>query len=240
MFARFGEVLRPEGARPAFVTSIVGRLSLGMTGLALLLLVKQTTGSYASAGLVSAAYAASFAIGAPSRARAADRDGPPKVLRVCGLLHPLTLLAVVLLARGAAPVAALAAAAVLVGLTVPPLGAVMRALWGTLLSGRDLTPAYALESVAVETCFVLGPLLVAGLSAGIDPAAAVLTSAVLAGAGALVLAGLGAVKAVVPHAARPTNAAGPLVRMMATVPGTENNAGTVLSTILADGSERTM
>jgi hypothetical protein len=39
VFRRYGEVLRPPGARTAVVAGLVGRLSLGMTPLALLLLV---------------------------------------------------------------------------------------------------------------------------------------------------------------------------------------------------------
>src|SRR4051794_27160049 len=48
-----------------------------MNSLALLLLVRAATGSYADAGFVSAAYAVSFALASPYRARTADRRGPP-------------------------------------------------------------------------------------------------------------------------------------------------------------------
>lgn len=211
VFTRYGEVLRPPGAATALAASIVGRLSLGMTGLALLLLVRESTGSYASAGLVSAAYAIAFAVGAPSRARSADRTSPTRVLRWCGLVHPVAFVALVLLAELDAPTLPLAAAAVVVGLSVPPLGSVMRALWGQLLDGRQLSTAYSLESVAVELCFVLGPLLVALLAGFINPAAAVLASAVAASSGAFVLASNTAVRAVRPHADRPSGRAGPLV-----------------------------
>jgi MFS family permease len=211
VFSRYGEVLRPPGATAALTASVFGRLSLGMTALALLMLVRGVTGSYADAGLVSACYAVSFAVGAPSRARAADRTGPSSVLRACGILHPLAFGLLVLLAQLRAPTAAMAAAAVLVGLSVPPLGAVMRALWGQIIEPRQLPTAYSLESVVIEACFVLGPLLVAVLAAAIDPTVAVLASALVAGVGALVLAANPLVRRVVPHADRPTNLAGPLV-----------------------------
>ncbi|MCW2543898.1 MAG: transporter, partial [Frankiales bacterium] len=165
VFQKYGEVLSPPGARSALTSSVFGRLSLGMTGLALLLLVRQATGSYADAGAVSASYAVSFALAAPGRARAADRRGPSSVLRVTALLHPLAFGLLVLLADLDAPALAMAGAAVLIGFTVPPLGSVMRALWGQLLEGRQLASAYSLESVVVELCFVLGPLLVGGLAA---------------------------------------------------------------------------
>ena len=210
VFRKYGEVLSPPGARAALSASVLGRLALGMTGLAVLLLVRKATGSYADAGFVSAAYAVSFAAAAPFRARGADRRGPSSVLRATGLLQPLAFGLLVVLADLGAPTALMAAAGVLVGVSVPPLGSVMRALWGELVQGRQLTTAYSLESVVVEVCFVLGPLLV-GVLALLAPEAAVLACGLVAGAGAFALAGNPRVRAVVPHKARPTSLLGPLV-----------------------------
>ncbi len=211
VFSRYGEVLRPPGATSALAASVFGRLSLGMTGLALLLLVREATGSYASAGLVSAACALALAVGAPSRARAADRTGPSRVLRTTGVLHPLDFALLLVLAEKHVATGFLALAAVFTGLTVRPLGVVMRALWGQLLEGRQLVTAHSLEPVVVEACFVLGPMLVAGLPAGVSAAAAVAASAGAATVGALLLAANPAVRAVTPHADRPTHRSGPLV-----------------------------
>jgi hypothetical protein len=211
VFRKYGEVLSPPGASSALVASVLGRLSLGMTGLALLLLVREATGNYAAAGAVSASCAISFALAAPTRARAADRRGPSSVLRLTGLTHPLAFVLIVVLAELDAPTVAMCGAAVLIGATVPPLGSVMRALWGKLIDGPLLASAYSLESVVVELCFVLGPLLVAGLTATLGPEAAVLASATAAASGALVLAANQVVRSVVPHEERPTDLLGPLV-----------------------------
>jgi MFS family permease len=210
VLSSYADVLSPPHTSRALVASVVGRLSLGMTGLALLILVKSASGSYAAAGLVSACYAVSFAAGAPARARSADRRGPSRVLRRCGIAHPLAFGLLVLLAQVDAPTAALSAAALLIGVTVPPLGAVMRALWGQVLQPRQLSSAYSLESVVIEVCFVLGPVLVAVLTV-VHPAAGVLASGLVATAGALALAANPRVRAVVPHPDRPTDLAGPLV-----------------------------
>jgi MFS family permease len=210
VFRKYGEVLSPPGARHALLASVFGRLSLGMTGLALLLLVRAATGSYADAGFVSAAYAVSFAIASPYRARTADRRGPSPVLRLTGVAHPLAFGLLVLLARAGAPTVAMAAAALLIGVTVPPLGSVMRALWGEIVSGPQLATAYSLESVVVELCFVLGPLVVGALAL-VTPDLGVLASGTVAGIGALLLAANPRVRAVVPHEARPTDLLGPLV-----------------------------
>ena len=210
MIERYADVLRPPGAAPALVASVLGRFSLAMTGLALLLVARAATGSYAAAGAVSASYAVSFAVAAPSRARAADRRGPSSVLRTTGLLHPAAFALLLVLAGLHAPGWSLALAAVGIGVTVPPLGSVMRALWGDLLSGELLASAYSLEAVVIEACFVIGPLAVALLSL-LDPSVALAASAAIACVGALQLAASPAVRAVVPHEARPTSLAGPLV-----------------------------
>lgn len=211
VLARYAEVLRPPGAAPALAASVVGRVSLGTTGLALLLLARAATGSYAVAGAVSASYAVSFALAAPARARAADRSGPRAILARCGVLNAAAMVLVVLLAAAHVPGWALCVSAVGVGTTVPPLGSVMRALWADLVQGPALAAAYSLESVVVELCFVTGPLLVAGLTAVSGPSAALLASGALSGGGAVSLACVPRLRAVRPLAGRPTHRAGPLV-----------------------------
>ncbi|MFP5220216.1 MAG: MFS transporter [Actinomycetes bacterium] len=195
---RYSAVLRGTGAAAPLAASVLGRIPLGMTGLAVLLLVRETTGSYAAAGLVSAAYALAFALVSPVRARSADRRGPRPVLAVMGLAHPIALGALVALAAAGAGALVLFTAAVVAGATVPPLGAVMRALWAQLVDGPGLTTAYAVESVVIEICFVAGPLLVAVLTAVSGPSAAVLAAGVLTLVGALALVRTPALRAVEP------------------------------------------
>ena len=211
VFHRYAEVLRPPGAVAALTASVVGRVALGTTGLAVLLTARQATGSYAVAGGVSASYALSFALAAPARARSADRSGPHPVLVRCGVLNAAAMVGLVLLAANHVAGLFLGVAAVCMGITVPPLGSVMRALWAELAPGPALATAYSLESVVVELCFVVGPLLVAGLTALSGPSAAVLVSAALSGTGALWLACVPRLRDVEPHEARPTSFAGPLV-----------------------------
>ena len=200
LLSRYGEVLRGTGAATALAASLIGRVALGTTGLALLLLVRGTSGSYATAGLVAAAYAASFAACSPLRARRADRSGPRGVVLACALLHPVALLAVVLLAHAGAGILPLVVAAVAGGATVPPLGSVMRALWGRLVDADALTTAYSLESVVVELCFLAGPLLVALLVAVSGPSAAVLAASGLVLVGGSWLAATPALRSVGPTA----------------------------------------
>jgi MFS family permease len=210
VFARYATVLRGHGTAVPLTASIVGRLSLGMTSLALLLLVRDTSGSYAVAGLVSGAYALSFGVLGPALARLADRTGPVPALRITALLHPALLVAVVAAATSELPLPVLLLPTVAAGATVPPLGPVMRALWADALRGPALATAYSLESVVVELCFVLGPLLVASLTLLLDPAAPVLASGALAGVGGLWLSVTSRVGEVRPHDVRHGSRFGPL------------------------------
>lgn len=199
LLTRYDALLRGTGASSPIAAGLVARLSLGTTGLALLLLVRESTGSYAAAGAVAAAYAVSFAGFSPVRARRADRDGPRRTLLVCGLAHPAALVALVLLASVEAGVVPLLVAAVLAGSTVPPVSGVVRALWSTLVPPHLMTTAYSLDAVLVELCFVGGPLIVAVLTAVAGPSAAVLAAGVLVLVGSLWLLSTPAVRAVVPH-----------------------------------------
>ena len=210
LLARYGVVLRGTGATAPLLASIVGRFPLGMTGLAVLLLVRDVTGSYAAAGAVSAAYALAFALVSPARARTADRRGPVRVLLLLAVVNPVALVALVALAAADPPVWALVLLAVVAGGTVPPLGAVMRALWGVVVPPGALPTAYALEAVVIEVCFVGGPLLVAGLTGAFGPSAAVLAAAGLSLVGTVWLAVTPAVRAVRPVPSSP-HVLGPLV-----------------------------
>jgi MFS family permease len=207
---RYRSVLREGGVVPAFAASLIGRLSLGMTSLAILLLVRQSTGSYAAAGLVSASYALAFAIGAPTRARGADRRGPVPVLVRCAVIQPVALGTLAVLGARDWPVGMLLVPAVVGGLFVPPLGPVMRALWAARLPVSALPTAYSMESVAVELCFVAGPGLVAGIAVWLGPAAALGTSAAVSLFGSLGMAASTGVRAVRPHEDVPRERAGPL------------------------------
>ena len=210
VLGRYAAVLRGRGTAVPLTASIIGRLSLGMTTLALLLLVRETTGSYASAGLVSAAYALAFGVFGPSRARAADRSGPVPALLLTAFVHPAALGGLVALAVADVPTWALLPVAVLSGATVPPHGPVMRALWASLLEGPLRATAYSLESVVVELCFVVGPLLTALLAAAVHPGAAVVAAGLLALLGALGMVATETVRAVVPHQTPHLSRIGPL------------------------------
>ncbi len=210
LVTRYRELLSLSGVRSALAFSIIGRLSVAMTGLASLLLVSGQTGSFATAGAVSAAFSLAFAVGSPTLARIADRRGPVRVLLACSVLHPLLLGGLAVAARAQAPTAVLLLAGALAGASFPPVGSVMRALWGALARGRQLVTAYSLESVAVEVSFVSGPAIVALIVLFASPFVALLFSAGCVLVGGVGLARSSAVRAVRPHPEAVHSAMGPL------------------------------
>ena len=78
-----------------------------------------------------------------------------------------------------APTGVLVACGVAAGITIPPVGSVVRPLLAGLLEDdADLLPtAYALDGIAIEVVFVTGPLLTAAIVVVASPAAALLVAA---------------------------------------------------------------
>jgi hypothetical protein len=73
-------VLRVRHARPLLVAALVGRLSFAMGTVALVLFVQHATGSFAVAGVVSAAAFLANGLLAPVRGRLVDRYGLRRTL----------------------------------------------------------------------------------------------------------------------------------------------------------------
>jgi MFS family permease len=144
-----------------------------------LLFVRELTGSFATAGLVTGALGVGTAVGAPLAARLVDRRGT-RVLMLLALSHAVALLAIWLLGSSDAPSAALAAAALCAGAAFPPSGSVLRSRWHELVSHPDLVQtAYAFDSVMIEVSFVTGPLITAVIVAVSGAEVALAVSAVL-------------------------------------------------------------
>jgi MFS family permease len=186
--ARYAALLARPALRSLIAASLLGRLPIGLTGLAILLLAQSATGSFAAGGAASACYVAGLAAVAPVLGRWIDRAGPRPTLLVSAFVFPATLSALVAAFQsgGGAPLwipLALAAAA---GASFPPITVCMRTFFRQQLAEDALlAAAYSLESVLIEMIFILGPMLVALFVALASPAAAVLAAAACGCAGTL-------------------------------------------------------
>ncbi|MEV6983417.1 MFS transporter [Sphaerisporangium sp. NPDC051017] len=153
------------GAKGFVITGFIGRMPMSMLGIGIVLLISALTGSYATAGAISATVSISYAVAAPLSGRLVDRFGQARVLVPFVLLHGAALVAMMLLAEYGAPLWTLFASGVVVGGAATSLGSMVRARWSHLL-GRSarLHTAFSFESVADEVVFVAGPALVTGLT----------------------------------------------------------------------------
>ncbi|MFD4830660.1 MFS transporter [Streptomyces uncialis] len=228
--AEYGRLWRVPGAPLLLTGGVVARLGQGVTVLAWLLLVKETTGGFSEAGLVAATISLATAATAPVAGRLADRYGAGQVLPAYAAVYAslqLILLAAVL-AR--VPLAVLCVVAALSGAAFPAISPALRATWTTLTnaeSGRSglRQAAMAAESTLFELVFVVGPLIFSAfillgtplgetLDAGpgiVGPATALVFASLCTGLGTFVVARGRAMRAL--HSsgtARPTRGAGPL------------------------------
>ncbi|MEA2290409.1 MAG: hypothetical protein QOD55_2406 [Solirubrobacteraceae bacterium] len=182
---RYRALLSLPGARGPLIASVAGSMPIGMFGLAILLLVRDVTGSFAEAGRVVGAFGLANALGALAQGRLMDRLGQPRVLRAAAAGHLTALVALVVAATQDAPLWLLAICAMGGGACLPQVPSAMRSLWSALVEDEERRQtAYALVSIVFEVSVVTAPVLVAALTAVASPEVAVLVGALLGSGGA--------------------------------------------------------
>ncbi len=187
--SRYREFLALPGATRLLVSSLAGRLPLGMSSLAVLLLVHLKTGSFATAGVAVGAFTLSSAATTPLQGRLVDRLGGPPVLVAFAVAQAAGMVALVVAAQLRAAAGVLIALAGVAGSLTPPLSASVRALWPRVArSPATLDAAYQLDATSQEVIWTCGPLLVAAVVAAGSPAVAVLLSGAITVAGTLLFA----------------------------------------------------
>ncbi|WP_136709258.1 MFS transporter [Agromyces sp. H66] len=168
-------VLHTRHVARSFLPSVIGRLSLATSGLALVFLLERSTGSFAVAGVVIATLGIANVVATPWRARLIDRRGQTVVLTALSLTYAASLVALGLNAHAELPV--LLCLGAVAGASSPPFATSMRVLWSMALPPGGLrTRALSLDAVAGEVTYAVGPLLTAFLAAAVDPFASLLLS----------------------------------------------------------------
>jgi MFS family permease len=178
--------LTTPGMRGPVVASLLARLPIAMVGLSLLLYVERATGSFAVAGMVSAAALTGVALGSVVQGRLMDRFGPTRpLLAVTGLFAFFVTVSVLAVEAGAS-VFVLVPLALGVGATEPMVGSASRALWERMVpAGPTRMAGYAYEAISMEVFFILGPGLAGLLLAAPWAGTGVVVGAVLMVVGAL-------------------------------------------------------
>jgi MFS family permease len=192
--------LTTPGAGVAVLASLLARMPIAMIGLSLLLYVQRETGSFATAGLVSAGSLVGVATGAVVQGRVMDRLGPTRPLLAVVGIFAASIIAVVTAVETGQSGVVLVLLGAAVGLSEPQVGSASRALWTTLLPpGPTRNAAYAYEAISMETFFVLGPAL-----AGVLVIAPWGGTGVTAGAICMVIGSIGFALAPVVRRVRPS------------------------------------
>ncbi|MDX2633295.1 MFS transporter, partial [Streptomyces scabiei] len=159
MAAGYLGILRTRHAARLLAGTLVGRLPNATAAIAVVLFVRAEGGSYSLAGALAAVYGLANAVGQPLLGRLVDLYGQPRVQLPAAVVSALAMTVFALSGLDPLPVAYLAMA--VAGLFTPPLEGGLRALWSSVLRGEEqVHTAYAMDAVAQEVMFTVGPLLV--------------------------------------------------------------------------------
>lgn len=158
-------VLARSAPAAFFPLGLLARLPYAITPLGSLLVLQHATGSHTFAGLAAGTQSLAIAVAGFAAGGLAVRFGARKLGMALAVLNALAAGSLVVASMsGSRP--AMFATAVLVGLTQPHVGLLVRVHWSHVL---DLaTTAFAYESAVDELSFVIGPAAV-GLFAVVRP-----------------------------------------------------------------------
>jgi predicted MFS family arabinose efflux permease len=149
----YRHVLALPQVRVTMLLMFCARLPLTVMGISLTLHVATVLGhGYGAAGLAGTATTLGNAIGAPVLGRMIDRYGLRRVVAICGIgsatfwvsVPHLPYLVLVLLALPA-------------GMIAVPVGSLGRQVLAALVPEEHRRPAFSLDTIGVETAFILGP-----------------------------------------------------------------------------------
>lgn len=156
----YRNALSHPGVASFTAAGALARLPLAMTALAIVLLVSNTTGSYAFAGLLSATFAVTAGLASIATSRWADRVGQGRVLRALAPIHAVLLGTFTILVLTEASRVAQVIVIICAGATSPAIGSYVRARWSHVSEGPDmLRVGFAWESIIDELIFTIGPVL---------------------------------------------------------------------------------
>ncbi|MGW1886205.1 MFS transporter [Streptomyces sp. NPDC001970] len=181
----YADILKAPHAARLLAGTLVGRLPNATAHVAIVLFTRAEGGSYTLAGALAAVYGLATAVGQPLLGRLVDLHGQPRVQLPAAVVSALGM--VLFAVAGTTPLPLAYAAVAVAGLFTPPLEGGLRALWPDVLGRREdrVHRAYAMDAIAQEVMFTIGPLLVTLLVWLFSPAAALLVINAVGVAGAL-------------------------------------------------------
>ncbi|MCO1619815.1 MAG: MFS transporter [Pseudomonas alloputida] len=188
MFSTYRELFQARGAKGFALAGLLARLPLPMTGIGIITMLSQITGSYGLAGAVAATFVLTYALMSPQISRLVDRHGQGRLLPAAAGLSVLGILLLLACSYWQLADWTLFVGAALAGF-MPSMSAMVRARWTAIYRGKaQLKTAYSLETVLDEVTFIAGPPISVGLSVAVLPQAGTLVAAVFLAIGVFALA----------------------------------------------------
>jgi MFS family permease len=180
MIGRYRPLIAVPGFPRLLISAVAGRMPLGMASLSILLTLRASTHSFATAGIAVGGFAVAQATMSPRAGGLIDRFGMRRVLIPCAAAQATALTALVAASDAHAGSAVLVVLAAASGASMPPVSACSRMLWPRITPDRATRDAaYALDSIAQEVVWTTGPLVVGAIAGLASPRLAVLTAAVV-------------------------------------------------------------
>lgn len=187
MFSTYRELFQARGAKGFALAGLLARLPLPMTGIGIITMLSQITGSYGLAGAVAATFVLTYALMSPQISRLVDGHGQRRILPAAAGLSVLGILMLLACSYWRLAEWTLFIGAALAGF-MPSMSAMVRARWTAIYRGKaQLQTAYSLETVLDEVTFIVGPPISVGLSVAVLPQAGPLAAAVLLAIGVFAL-----------------------------------------------------
>ncbi|MEU4244311.1 MFS transporter [Actinoplanes sp. NPDC026619] len=189
MLGQYRRLFSAEGTVAFTLAGVVARYPMGMYGVSILLLMVDTSGSYATAGRVAAVGLVAMAVCAPLVGRLVDRYGQAKVAVPATATSVAACTGTVLCAQYGAPMWAIYVTYAL-SATCPFVGTMARARWVRIYRKQPdmMHTANAFERIVDEIVFITGPAAAGLLCGAIGPAAGLYAANTLLLAGTLLFA----------------------------------------------------
>jgi hypothetical protein len=170
MLDRYAAFFRHAGVVRLALFSFLARMPIGTVGIAMLLHLRELTGSIAFAGATVGAQFVASAVTAPIQGRLIDTRGPLLVLALTGVVSPLAMLVVLFAGDLGIPRSGIVLAAVVLGAFATPTVVVVRTIWRHRFASDDeRRTAYAMDGVLLEIAYTIGPALIAAIVAIASP-----------------------------------------------------------------------
>jgi MFS family permease len=168
-------LLRTPGVARIIAAQLTARFPGGMISLGFLIHIEHIFHSYGAAGLVLAATSIGQAVSGPVTSRWMGRWGMRPVLILTTSVCALALSTVAL---APLPLWGFVLAGLLAGLSYPPVQPAVRTIYPKMVTGKQLTPLFALDASAQEIIWIMGPFVTVVLATQVSSVAAIAVAGV--------------------------------------------------------------